>query len=196
MTTFRKLAAVMGCALFPAFLMSRVAVADEPSARALGDHGVWQKHEYTFAYLGFTSTYSCDGLADKIKLLLTAAGARKDSKARPGGCAAGFGRPDKFARAYLTFYTLVPANASKPSDDPGVVGAWRPVAVSDRSPRELDTGDCELVEQFRNDVLPMFTTRNVVSRTSCIPHQNSGSLIDLRFESFSAVRDAKVRDVH
>ncbi len=44
---------------------------------------MWQKHEYTFAYLGFTSTYSCDGLADKLKILLIASGARKDSKSRP-----------------------------------------------------------------------------------------------------------------
>jgi hypothetical protein len=41
--------------------------------------------------MGFTSTYSCDGLADKIKVLLIAAGARRDSKSRPGACASGFG---------------------------------------------------------------------------------------------------------
>ena len=68
--------------------------------------GVWQKHEYRFSFVGFTTTYSCDGLADKLKLLLLAAGARKDAKSQPAACARGFGRPDKFASAYLTFYTL------------------------------------------------------------------------------------------
>jgi len=44
-----------------------------------------------------------------------------------------------------------------------------------------------LVEQFRQQVLPMFTTRNVVSTTTCIPNQESGSLIDLKFDSFTAL---------
>ena len=173
------LAALLGCAL----LISRADAADEPSAQ---ERGVWQKHEYSFAYLGFTSSYSCDGLADKIKLLLIAAGARQDAKSRAGACAGGFGRPDKFARANLTFYTLLPSVADSPSGAKQTDGTWRSVSFADRSPRELSTGDCELVEQFRNNVLPMFTTRNVDNRTTCVPHQNSGSVIGLRFESFAA----------
>jgi hypothetical protein len=43
------------------------------------------------------------------------------------------------------------------------------------------------MEQFRQQVLPMFTTRNVVSNTTCIPYQESGSNIDLKFEAFTAV---------
>src|SRR5579859_3894759 len=103
MNSYWKLMAVIGCALFVSPLIPRTSSADEPSTR---EPGVWQKHEYSFVFLGFTSTYSCDGLADKIKLLLTAAGARNDSKSQPSVCANGFGRPDKFARADLTFYTL------------------------------------------------------------------------------------------
>ena len=176
--------AAAGCSLFVALLGSRTGWADDPSAR---EPGSWQKHEYSFAFFGFTSTYSCDGLADKIKLLLIAAGARHDVKSQPGACASGFGRPDKFARADLTFYTLAPIGADTPADVKRVDGRWRPVSFADRSPRELSTGDCELVEQFRNTLLPMFTTRNLDDHTSCIPHQNSGSVIDLRFESFTAV---------
>jgi hypothetical protein len=178
-----KLMAVIGCVLFPALLISRTSSADEPSAR---EPGVWQKHEYSFVFMGFTSTYSCDGLADKIKVLLIAAGARNDAKSWPGACARGFGTPDKFAQANLTFYTLAPSGTGASSDSKPVDGVWRPVSFADRSPRELRTGDCELVEQFRNNVLPMFTTRNVEDHTTCVPHQESGSLISLRFESFTA----------
>src|SRR5450631_4231761 len=152
MTLCWKLAAFIGCALLPALLIPRTSLADEPPAR---ERGVWQKHELSFAYLGFTSTYSCDGLADKVKLLLIAAGARQDAKSRPGACASGFGRPDKFARADLTFYTLVPGNAGGSSDAEGTAGTWRSVAFAASSPRELSIGDCELVEQFRCAVLPM-----------------------------------------
>jgi hypothetical protein len=170
--------------LVGAVLLSTASRADD-SASTDGT-GTWQSHKYTFQFLGFTSTYSCDGLADKLRIILLAAGARSDVKSQPGACASGFGRPDKFARADLTFYTLAPSDPSAAASA-AVKGVWRPVTFGSRQPRELGLGDCELVDQFRQQVLPMFTTRNVVNNTTCIPHQESGSNIDLRFESFTAV---------
>lgn len=171
-----------------ALLLSRASLAAEGAPDA--GPGTWQSHKYTFQFLGFTSTYSCDGLADKLRIVLLAAGARSDVKSTPGACASGFGRPDKFARADLTFYTLTPADSGAAAGA-GVQGVWRPVAFASRQPRQLALGDCELMEQFRQQVLPMFTTRNVVSNTTCIPHQESGSNIDLRFDSFTAVPGKK-----
>jgi hypothetical protein len=190
MNTCWKLAAVAAYALFPALLLSRTSSAAEPPSAAAPDRGVWRKHEYSFVFLGFTSTYSCDGLADKLEVLLLAAGANRDAKSRPGACASDFGRPDKFARADLTFYTLAPAASDTPADATRVDAVWRPVSFADHSPRELSTGDCELIEQFRNSVLPMFTTRNVDDHTTCVPNQLSGSLISLRFESLAAAPSA------
>jgi hypothetical protein len=115
---------------------------------------------------------------------LIAAGARADAKATSGACAQGFGRPDKFARSDLTFYTLAPAG--KDNAGPTIGGIWRAVIFVDRTPRELALGDCELVEQFRSLVLPMFTTRNIDNRTTCVPNQLSGSVINLKFDAFSA----------
>ena len=187
-----KLATAAGGVFLSAFMASVPALADAASAAAATDPGIWQKHEYSFAFMGFTSTYSCDGLADKLRVLLLAAGARKDAKAQPGACASGFGRPDKFARAQLTFYTLA-ADTGGTADGQHAAGSWRPVAFADRSPRELRIGDCELIEQFQHNVLPMFATRNIDSHTTCIPHQDSGSVIDLKFESFAAVPAAAAR---
>jgi hypothetical protein len=168
-----------------AMLLSTAALAaDAPASPAA--QGSWQTHKYSFQFLGFTSTYSCDGLADRLKELLLAAGARADAKSQPGACAAPFGRPDKFARADLTFSTLVPLDGAAAMGSKPVKGTWRPVIFGAHSPRELQIGDCELVEQFRQQVLPMFTTRNVVSNTTCIPNQESGSVIDLKFDSFTA----------
>jgi hypothetical protein len=186
-----KLSSIAGCALVCAVLGSTAIFAVGASSSTPPETGVWQKHEYSFAFMGFTSTYSCDGLASKLKLLLIASGARPDAKAQAGACASGFGRPDKFARADLTFYTLAPAGAAEAAGSAPVDGAWIPVALAYQQPRNLDRGDCELVEQFRSNVLPMFTTRNVENHTTCIPHQESGSVIDLKFESFSAPPKAK-----
>ena len=167
------------------------AFADAPPPHS---PGTWTEHHYSFNYMGFTSTYSCDGLADKLKELLILAGARPDAKSEPGPCAAGFGHPDKFARADLTFYTLAPLGRTATSDvaadhqagEHPVDGVWRPVAFAARSPRDLGVGDCELIEQFKQHVLPMFATRNVVSNVTCVPHELSGSRVDLRFDAFAA----------
>jgi hypothetical protein len=180
--------AALAAGLAGILALSTASVADD-SADA-GAPGTWQSHKYTFQFMGFTTTYSCDGLADKLRIVLRAAGARADVKSVPGACASGFGRPDKFARAYLTFYTLAPADTAANASG-GVQGVWRPVTFAARQPQGLALGDCELMEQFRQQVLPMFTTRNVISNTTCIPHQESGSNIDLRFDSFTAVPGKK-----
>jgi hypothetical protein len=174
-----------------ALLASSAALADDTSAPA-STPGSWQTHKYSFQFLGFTSTYSCNGLADKLKKLLVAAGARPDLKSQPGACASGFGRPDKFARADLTFSTLAPIDGATAAGTKTVKGSWHSVAFAAHSPRDLQIGDCELVEQFRQQLLPMFTTRNVVSNTTCVPHQESGSIIDLKFDAFSAAQAAQV----
>jgi hypothetical protein len=164
-----------------------ICVATARADDAASSPGVWQKHQYSFAYMGFTSTYSCDGLADKLKKLLIAAGARKDAKATSGACPSGFGRPDKLARADLTFYTLAPDTSGTAADGQQADGSWRPVVIAVRSPRDLALGDCELVEQFTSNVLPLFPVRNIDNHTTCVPRQLSGSVIDLKFESFAAL---------
>lgn len=180
-----RMLVVSGALLLCGAAARNVAYADD--AAASGDPGIWQKHVYTFQFMGFTTTYSCDGLADKVRVLLIAAGARPDSKSQPGACSRGWGRPDKFAQANLTFYTLVPAATDSSSDGTPVSGTWRPVKFAVRSPRQLGLGDCELIEQFHSRLLPMFATRNIDSHTTCVPHQESGSVINLKFESFAAM---------
>jgi hypothetical protein len=149
--------------------------------------GIWQKHQYSFFSMSFTSTYSCDGLADKLKILLLAAGARPDVRAQGVACARGYGQVDRLASADLIFYTLIPDADAKPGEGERADGQWRPVTLTARSPRELGVGDCELVDQFRAQVLPMFATRDISNQTTCVPHQDSGSVISLKFESFAAL---------
>ena len=87
------LAAILTGALL---LLSTASLADDSAPS--GGPGTWQSHKYSFQFLGFTTTYSCDGLADKLRIVLLAAGARSDVKSVPGACASGFGRPDKFGK--------------------------------------------------------------------------------------------------
>ena len=206
----------LSSATLPLFLGAPVpAFADAPAPAPAHVAGAWQEHKYSFQYMGFTSTYSCDGLADKLKVLLLAAGARADVKSQPGACASPYGRPDKFARADLTFYTLQPldggavkdlgaATDGRAANAPPAAAAqakpveaiWRQVVFAAFSPQPLRVGDCELVDQFRHDVLPMFATRNVENGMTCIPHQESGSVINLKFESLTAAPAAGPAQQH
>jgi hypothetical protein len=63
---------------------------------------------------------------------------------------------------------------------------WRSVKFAQRSPRDLEAGDCELVEQFDRELLPYFAVRNRKEHMSCTPHQVSAFGIDLAFEALAA----------
>lgn len=178
------------------FSSAAAAEPAPPAAAVEPSPGEWVEHRYSFVHLGFTSTYSCDGLADKLAGLLRAAGARPDVEARGFGCAAGFGRPSKLASASLRFYTLrpvAPAVAADPATGaPGTVdGVWRSVAFEPRKPYDLDHGDCELVEEFRNWLLPMFTTRGIDDQLRCIPNSVSAGDLRFRFEAFAPLPPPK-----
>jgi hypothetical protein len=178
-----------------ALLTGRLALADDAADSAVAQQpGSWQPHSYDFHFMGFTSTYSCDGLADKLHLLLRLTGASPDAKVMPL-CVRSFGQPDKLAQASLKFSTLQLAAANAPAAagraSQGVPGVWRHVELSPRHPFELQTGDCELVEQFRDTLLPMFVTRNVNNQVTCVPHQESGSNFSLSFDVFAPSPPAK-----
>lgn len=208
--------------------------ADARPAAIAVQPGQWQQHDVTFTYSGFTSKYSCDGLADKVKLLLKAVGARADARVTSYGCSEPFGRPTEFPRVRLQFATLAPAatagaalpprtelrsgapvaaGGAKPVAPPNaygrvigreaprigtpaaavappageaVPGRWQHVKLGRNTPRTLDPGDCELVEQFRDKVLPLFATRDIDDDTRCVPHQLSGTSVDLEVEVFTA----------
>ena len=62
---------------------------------------------------------------DQARVLLIAAGARADAKSTSDGCVRGFGRPDKFARARLTFFTLAPVGKGEGASPPSMAGGAR-----------------------------------------------------------------------
>jgi hypothetical protein len=183
---------VLVCA---ASMASSIALAAGAADGAVAAQpGSWQPHSYDFHFMGFTSTYSCDGLADKLHLLLRVVGARPDATVIPL-CARGIGMPDKLAQASVKFSTLQLADASAAgaaaSPSKSAPGVWRHVELTPRHPFELQAGDCELVEQFRDTLLPMFVTRNVDNQVTCVPHQESGSNFSLSFDVFAPPPPAK-----
>ncbi|MBP6515386.1 MAG: hypothetical protein KA224_09390 [Steroidobacteraceae bacterium] len=143
--------------------------------------GAWKRHEVELTYMGFTTRYSCDGLRDKAVLMLRQLGVRPGFKVTSMGCP-GFQQVTDFPRVRMVFEAPeLPVKGQRGLGEP-VPAVWQRVQFAERQPRDVERGDCELVEQFRDKVLPLLATRNLVDRTSCIPHQLSGSVINLQLE--------------
>ena len=173
----------MKLSLWAAACLCGVAAAGLARAAPLANVDAnWQKHEINFTYMGITSYYSCDGIESKLRLLLRLAGARPDAKVRVA-CTSPVGRPQRSSMTLLTFHSLtaVAGDAAKSGAPAAVAGIWKDVNWRVGSPRELDAGDCELVEQFAQRILPLFATRNVENHTTCVPHQVDPWGIKLRF---------------
>ena len=148
----------------------------------------WKKHEVDLLYMGFTTRYTCGGLKSKVRLLLKHMGARQDIKTLERGCEYGYQFVADFPRLKIEFYAPeLPEPGARDVGEP-VLGVWKQVVIKRNSPRGLEMGDCELVEIFRDRVMPKFLTRNVQGDVNCIPHQLVGNRIDLRFEVLTGVQ--------
>ena len=139
----------------------------------------WQRQEMEFVYLGFTTRYSCEGLQARLRALLLASGARPDLQVTIRGCPGLPGEVTEFPSVHAIFYTLVGARGGGDA----FPARWTRVTIAAMQPKALEPGDCELVEQFRDRVLPAFATRGLAGDVHCIPHQIAASAFRLGFES-------------
>ena len=149
------------------------ADAGESTEAATGAQAaVWTPKELSFVFMGFTAHYSCDGLRDKIRHVLGKLGARSDFKVDYYGCSSPYGTPDPFPGVRIKMQVLQPAAVNDTSAE--VVGArWQRTSLHlDKDP-VWEASDCELLEQIRQKILPLFTTRNVDFASNCVPHQAS-----------------------
>jgi hypothetical protein len=150
---------------------------------------VWKEQHLDFLYRGITSRYSCDGLRDKMRLLLLELGARRDMKILATGCdyslAPRFGNgPVPNLRVVFSAPALPDAAAKPlhPGDLAAVSASFQPFSVTADAFRRFDIGDCELVEEFARQILPKFTARDVKKDITCVPNQLSGMPFLLRGE--------------
>ena len=123
-------------------------------------------------YMGFTSHYSCDGLRDKMRAILLQLGARSDLTVQEVPCSGMAGRPSEFPGVTVKMNVLTPWDAASSSAAATPVPAhWKVVDISTEHDPLREAGDCELIEQVKSRALPLFSTRNVEYRSTCVPHQ-------------------------
>jgi hypothetical protein len=179
--------AVVACVLGPSAWAAEGAAEGQSGETQSGEPqlAVWTDKELNFVYQGFTTRYSCDGLRDKVRSVLLDLGAQKKGlKVMELGCSSPSGRPDPFPGVRVKMKILQPAGSVDPkqTDQIPVPAHWKPLDLKLRDSFSNDSGECELVEQIRHSIVPLFATRNVDLQTSCIPHQASATRPSLKME--------------
>lgn len=136
---------------------------------ASGVTGAWQHHKATFNYLGFTTSYTCDGLEGHVRQILLLLGARPDLKVIASGCPGPYNAPSHAIWVDVDFYALAPAADSAES---GTVKAhWSPLEMTPKRPAFMGDGDCELVAGMKDLITKNFSLRDIEYRTECVPHE-------------------------
>jgi hypothetical protein len=149
---------------------------------------VWREQHLEFFYAGRTSRYSCDGLRDKVRAMLLDLGARRDLKISAIGCEDS-GRMRHASPAPSLHITFSAPALPDPSVKPLHVGdlaatdaRFERFTLASDAFRNLGLGDCELVEEFSQQILPKLVTRALRRDIACVPYQASGSRFLVRGE--------------
>jgi len=168
-------------------LMACAAWGTEPAVSGDAVTALWAPRQLHFVFLGFTAHYSCDGLQDKIRHVLTELGAERGFEVSFAGCSAPLGSPDPFPGVNIKMNVLQPADP-KDTGAQLVPAHWHRVDLHLEKDPVWEAGDCELLEQVRQKILPLFSTRNVDFASNCVPHQIA---LGTRLSTDLLVPDAK-----
>jgi hypothetical protein len=159
-----------------------VAAADIAAADPVS--GEWQHHKLTFNYVGFTTSYTCDGLEAHVRQILLHLGARKDAKVTATGCPGPYNTPSHSAWVDIDFYTLVPAPDAAAS---GTIKArWTPFELTPRRPSFMGEGACELIQGMKGVITQNFSLRGIEYRTDCFPHETTFDAFAVKAQALRA----------
>ena len=168
-------------------VVAPVGAAVTSSAAAGSVEAVWKAQQVNFEYRGYSTTYSCQSLEEKLQVILSSVGARKDVQLRSYACNEQLGvarfqvllqspvmaTPDNIreltthdAKAEL----IARVNGEQPAtpeDVPRFTAVWKTVSFSRDRRMRLERGDCELVQQVRQQILPRMSVQIVKDNVRC-----------------------------
>jgi hypothetical protein len=148
-------------------MVSTIVEAADKVPPAPSETSVWRHHQTTFTYSGITTLYTCDGLEEKVRVLLLYLGARADLKVHALGCSPGLDRPSRNSLVRADFYSLAAADAGATQT---VQGHWVDFTVMPGRPIWMGDGECELMDQLKDLLTKSFSMRNLDYRTTCVAH--------------------------
>jgi hypothetical protein len=189
----------------PAPAPSAGTAADAPTVQA-----VWVEKKISYVYMGFTAYYSCNGLYSKVKAILKEIGVRPDMKLTSRNCI-NLSGPERMPGVDIVAALPVAAtpevlaelakDASKRelAARAGKKGAAaseataqfpalaRRVTFTDNPLGVVQAGDCELVDQMREQVFVPLGAKIIESRMGCVPKQLNNGIINLPIEVLQPV---------
>ncbi len=127
----------------------------------------WQSYDLRFHYFGFTTYYSCSGLEDRLEQILMEMGADRDVHVSASGCF-GFGDFNNMLSARIKVRMPATDGVSPAASFPVVSKA---VMVQGGQSGHMGSGDCELLEQVRDQLLPALKLQLVKDNLVCVPGQ-------------------------
>lgn len=176
----RAFACMAAIAPVPAVMANSVADRENVTA-------VWKSQQVNFEYRGYSTTYSCRSLEDKLTMILRTVGAREDVQLRSYVCDEQLG----IARFQVAMQSPVVASeenireiTSRDSKDELIArvkgekppsaadlerfpAVWKKVSFSSDRNMRLERGDCELVQQLRQQILPRMSIQVVKDNLRC-----------------------------
>jgi hypothetical protein len=171
----------------PAAPMPAAGIAAAPiraaPKQAMGNPlaAVWKEQRVSFFYKGRTARYSCEGLRDKVRAMLLELGARRDLKIAVVGCEDyDRVRVNSMAPSLNIIFSTpaLPDTSAKPLHEGDLAATdarFETFTITSDAFRNLEFGDCELVEEFARQILPKLATRDLKRDITCVPYQQSGS---------------------
>jgi hypothetical protein len=167
---------------------------------------VWVEKKINFNYVGFTAHYSCDGLKTKVSSILKEIGARPGFKVTARGCmnprhgaewtpmldiVAAMPRaatPELLAEIArdASRQELAARAGGKPAPAAEATAEFpartRRIDLRDSPTGLLKPGDCEVIDQMRDQVFVPLGATVVVNRMDCVPHTLNNGIIDLSID--------------
>ena len=167
-------------ALALANIISAPAAAGEIEA-------VWKAQQMNFEYRGDSTSYSCQSLEDKVELILRTVGAREDVQLRSYACNDEIGiarfqvllqspiiASEENIRAITAHDSQAEliarvngARLAAPEDVQRFAAVWKTVSFSSDRRMRLERGDCELIQQLRQQILPRLSVQVVKDNVRC-----------------------------
>lgn len=171
---------------------------------------VWFEREIFVTYMAFTSYYSCEGLREKVQWVLTELGVRQDFKVTARGCIRLSG-PEVMPSVRIVAALPVEATpevlaelasgaskrelasraTGKTLAEPEVTARFpavpRRIEFRSRMNGPLEDGDCELIEQLRDQLMVPLGARIIEDNVRCMPRQVALGAVRLTVEVLQPV---------
>jgi hypothetical protein len=184
---------IIGCMAVLLLTGSVAHAQSQPDTAAI--EAVWKPQRINFVYHGYSTLYSCSGLQDKLEKILTTVGARDGVELRAYSC----DDAQSIARFQIALASPVEATpenleelTSYDAHDELVArvrgerlatavdvqrfpAEWKTISVARSREMRLAPGDCELVQQLREHVLPHMSVQIVTDRVRCSAFGNIGN---------------------